>query len=231
MACAGIAELVVVRHLAASGETFAEFGAVRCRQQEQARTLVLAMVPAFAIVVGLLALGRRRVNGVQHLVFSLHTYTFLFLALALSVHLTFAGVRYIWLPLGGPWRNQWTENVLSTFVFGGVGVYLLLSLRRAYGFGWVRTLVTATVLSGMTFFILIQYRRVLFLVTMWSMAIAAEACVTCGHEIDTLSRCAAQKRASDRRSLWVHQGSRRRGGRELRRPRRSHVQDVMCRAS
>lgn len=39
------------------------------------------MVPAFALVVAVATLGRRRRRAVQHLVFSLHTYSFFLVAL------------------------------------------------------------------------------------------------------------------------------------------------------
>jgi hypothetical protein len=135
----------------------------------QAKSLVLVMVPLFAVCVAAVTIGRRRRYAVHHLVFSLHFYSYL-LVLFFAVICLLRGLVYL-LPVSAVRAlfGSGNDNVLSSMLMIGVAVYLFLALRRVYDLGRIRAAVTAFVAAFMVFATFVIYRGLLFFITMASM--------------------------------------------------------------
>jgi hypothetical protein len=135
----------------------------------QSRSLILVMVPLFALVVGLLAFSRgRRHYAVQHVVFALHFYAFSFVVIPLSlvtVLLLVRGLRVTHIA-------RVTDAVATTgwsFLLNVLlGIYLAIAFRRAYGTGRGRAVLSAVVATFASFMILVAYRALLFFAAFFS---------------------------------------------------------------
>ncbi|MGI8510595.1 MAG: DUF3667 domain-containing protein [Gemmatimonadaceae bacterium] len=127
----------------------------------QAKSLVIVMVPVFAVWVGLVTLPRRRAF-VQHLVFSLHTFTMLFVILTATVAIINAIVAWK-RTTGGHIR---ISDAMITLTVGVAFVlYLARALRRAYGGNVVAFSLRAVAPTLSLVFVLTAYRMLLFFVT------------------------------------------------------------------
>lgn len=156
-------------HLAKTGEnpkTFAKtFNAL---DEAQSKSLVLAMVPMFAVFVAIVTIGRRRF-AVQHLAFSLHVFAWVFcfipiahyvILIPLDRYLTYVHYGQTELGYDGP---------MSLALAIGLATYFALAARRAYDLSWLRAIVTGPVLV-ICFYIALQlFRGLLFWVTLWSV--------------------------------------------------------------
>jgi hypothetical protein len=160
-----IAEKIVAQH-GDSALVVHEFATVT---GAQAKSLVLVMVPLFAICVGALTVGRTpKRYAVHDLVFSLHFYSYVLVLLAGVLSVLIVLVKALPPPLGATLNGQ-TNTILSVSLSLGTAVYLALGLRRVYGLGRVRagaTAAAATFLVGMVF---ATYRALLFFITIAAM--------------------------------------------------------------
>jgi hypothetical protein len=134
----------------------------------QARSLVLVMVPLFTLVVALVTIRKRR-PAVQHLVFGLHTYSFLFVSapvilFGVAFPLILA-LRAMHVHIGGGGEDL----IFSALLLAVVSWYIAVSLRRAYQFGTAASIVGAIVLAMTIGRIIQEYHRLLFFVALWSM--------------------------------------------------------------
>lgn len=128
----------------------------------QAKTLVILMVPLFALL-SYSAFGRARRYYVEHLVFSLHLYAFvLLLTMAAGV-----GLRPVLRALapGGevPWEV--VDTGMGLFMIAVMVPYLAVAARRAFGLGWWRAALGAVVLIPGFLAVLYAYRFILFFTT------------------------------------------------------------------
>jgi hypothetical protein len=163
-----IAQAVVTRELASRGTTLQDLARdFDAAAEVHAKTLVIVMVPLFALLLAAVYVTTRRYY-VHHLVFSLHLYAFIllfqivaFVAVgALLSLLSAAGVRLADTTIDG-WFG------LTTLVL--LGTYLFIALRAAYG---ERTLTTALKAAALAFgigIVLQLYRFILFFVTLYSI--------------------------------------------------------------
>ncbi|MEY3367682.1 MAG: hypothetical protein RI973_837 [Bacteroidota bacterium] len=99
--------------------------------------MLLLMMPLMAVVLKVLY-WRRRFLFYEHLVFSFHTHTFLFLLLSFLLTLRKAVNFDSWL-----------------LAMVGVAVYLLVSMKRFYGQAWGRTVLKFAVANVLYFVIFI----------------------------------------------------------------------------
>ena len=99
------------------------------RQQVQSRIprVLFALVPVFALIVGIFY---RRRRYPQHLVFALHLHTLVFVALTVREPLNFTGSSLLVAA---------AEVVVLMFIVG----YALHAFRRVYGESWLRTVAKA----------------------------------------------------------------------------------------
>jgi hypothetical protein len=134
----------------------------------QAKTLIFTMVPAFALLVGLLHLGRRRFV-VEHLVFALHFYSaFLLFAVLITFLLAIPMALVDWVM-----HTSALNDPLVDPLFGVVGAallfwYLRRALGRTYNDGFGFSIIGAGLLTAGTVLILFGYRTLLFLTTFWA---------------------------------------------------------------
>jgi hypothetical protein len=101
-------------------------------------TLVFLLLPVFAGVLKLLYIRRRRYYA-EHFIFLLHTHAVIYLVFTLMLLLLVAG-----------WLRGWVLAGL----YGWLGVYVLLAMRRVYGQGWLKTVAKWWTLGWMYFWIL-----------------------------------------------------------------------------
>jgi Protein of unknown function (DUF3667). len=132
----------------------------------QAKSLVIVMVPFFALFVGAIESGKRRF-ALHHLIFSLHVYTAL---LVLSIFVD------VLLAESMRWYSRWTHTtigattidaVLTTTVLVAMFTYLVFALRVAYGDRWRAAVPKALVLLLAIGIALRLYRAFLFYTTFW----------------------------------------------------------------
>lgn len=96
---------------------------------------ILLAVPAMSLVLWLLYLRQKRYLA-EHLVFALHVHTFFFISLLLVVCL-------VWISRGlvhGGW--------LFGMLWAAYSLHFLFALKRAYGQGWVKTLLKSALVTG-----------------------------------------------------------------------------------
>jgi hypothetical protein len=135
---------------------------------EQAKTLVILMVPMLAVGLAALMIGRGQ-SVVKHIVFSLHFYAFTFVAIPITIELIIQTNRWILGPLHAAFSNAVVTEVWNYTFTATLGVYLTLALRRAYDVGRARAMlsgVAATFLVGAVFY---AYRFILLVAGMHSI--------------------------------------------------------------
>jgi hypothetical protein len=138
------------------------------------KSLIVVTVPLFAAVLALLFRGRRR-YFVEHLVFSLHFWSFwlivtivvplLLVAIIMAVKWASAAV----VSGAVPSRTVIRENLLLSMMFVGMTIYLAEAVRRVYGSGSLRAWFEGTVLALCMLGTILVYRDLLFFVTLVSM--------------------------------------------------------------
>ncbi len=162
-----IAKSMVDGQLAARGVTLKEYRPVfDAKSTIQAKSLVILMVPVFAVAVALLSLWSGR-YVVEHLVFSVHVHAFILLYLSVSTSLTtvvLGALRY-----GGirP-TSQAIDEVVSGVWLLILSLYLAVAVRTMYRNGWLLSIAKAGLLCYAWLTMLRLYRFALFLVTFYS---------------------------------------------------------------
>lgn len=158
---------LVAQRIAERRTTMREYSEVFDRTSTtQAKTLVIVMVPVFALLVATVEIRKRR-YALQHVVFALHTYTALLVILMVGDVFAVAPLSWILLQ-GARLLHTNTDTVLSLVAATGMFAYLLPSLRRAYGDrGGIAALKTVVLLAGIVA-ILFAYRVLLFYAAYWA---------------------------------------------------------------
>jgi hypothetical protein len=131
----------------------------------QARSLVILMVPMFAVVIGVLAFNRNR-PVVQHLVYSLHTYSFFFVGLPLAI---FAVGTPLYHVLHATIGLDNADPVFTSVAMLALTVYLTLSSRRAYEISKCHALLIGVLGTAGVTQIMVMYRHLMLYVTLRSM--------------------------------------------------------------
>lgn len=133
----------------------------------QAKTLIIAMVPLWAVGLALVQARKRRF-ALEHLVFALHYFSAL-LVLMVATHLLVGKplIALVRRPDGTVDWRAWDDWV--TLVNVAVQVtYLTLAQRRAYGDGVPVAVVKAVALVAVFMITLFAYRALLFFTVYWS---------------------------------------------------------------
>jgi len=158
----------VNRVITARGTTFKDYQ-VRfdATIENQSKTMVVLMIPMFALLLQVFYWRAGR-YFVEHLVFSIHFYSFFLLLL--SADLLFVTT------IAGLARRVTTHLAIFEYDFLSTAllltaclIYLLLALRRGYKQGWVTTVVKCLVLIVGIMFIVQLYRFCLFFTAFWSV--------------------------------------------------------------
>jgi hypothetical protein len=158
---------MVEQRVAERHATLAQYAAVFDRAStSQAKTLVIIMVPVFALLVALLEVRKQR-YALQHLVFALHLYTVLLIVMMAADLLALFPLALL-LRHGARLLHTNQDGALSLVIVIAMFVYLVLALRRAYLDGRLAALVKALALVVGMAMILFVYRLVLFYTTFWT---------------------------------------------------------------
>jgi hypothetical protein len=159
-----MARSMVKEKLADRGVQYKEYRPVfDAKATIQAKSMVILMVPVFALAVAILSFGLRR-YAVEHLVFSLHFYSFYLLYL--SVTSSAATVVLQALKMAGMAPSDTAiDQVVSSLMLLVLGAYLAIAIRVVYQNRWWVSVLKAGVLVWASLEILYLYRFVLFLVT------------------------------------------------------------------
>lgn len=123
----------------------------------QSRSLVFIMIPLFAVAVSFVYFGSKKFL-VEHLIFSLHFYTFFLMFLCLRDG--FFGIAAY--SFGISWPFMTSDAFVSSLVGVGVLVYLYMALKRVYQQIALWTFVKALVLTSFVLIIVQFYRFILF---------------------------------------------------------------------
>ncbi len=136
----------------------------------QAKSLVIVMVPVFALFVGGLTLVlRRRRPFVQHLVFAFHTYSWFFLCLIVSIYVLYLPLTFVLGKLHVAQGMYGYDAEYSVVMLTAFSIYMAVAFRRTYDLPrvWAAVAAVASVL-GAGVIILQAYRALLFFVTFYS---------------------------------------------------------------
>jgi hypothetical protein len=127
-----------------------------------AKALIVLMTIPFAALLPLMFVRERR-PFMLHVVFSVHVYTFLLLLFCVAL---LAAKGNDWAG-GGGLDTPRVDNVLSVLNLAGCGTYLYVALGPVYRTrGWARA-VQAIILTLAAGVIVVSYRFVLFLITLY----------------------------------------------------------------
>jgi hypothetical protein len=129
-----------------------------------AKSLIVLMVFPFALLLPLFFRASRRPFAVN-VVFSLHLYAFLLLLFCAAL-----GVVAFDRWLGGAGLDAaWMDNTLSAVNLLACTAYLFVASGRVYGGGTVSRLIKALLLSAAVGAIVLGYRFVVFMITLYTI--------------------------------------------------------------
>ena len=138
--------------------------------QDQKKSLLIFSIPVVAALMLVLFRGSGR-TYVEHLVFSVHLYTFVLLYLT-SLVILFIVVA-LFLSAFGATGRQWihllgSELQISVLMGAGLTVYTYHAARRVYGARGLWMLVRAATIAASVGYLTGVYHDVLFYATYWS---------------------------------------------------------------
>ena len=165
------AQRMVTSHLETTGTSFEVYQEVFNRRVNTlSKTLVLVMIPLFALLMKGVFIRRRRAYFVKHLVFSFHFYTYLML-LVVFFSLTLVLLVEALKAVFGPGWYLWfrSDSGMSFLLFFMIMGYLFFALRRAFDQKIVFALATAFLLSTGMFYVVLLYRALLFFITFYTI--------------------------------------------------------------
>ena len=131
-----------------------------------AKSLIVLMVLPFALLLPLFFRASQRPFAVN-VVFSLHLYAFLLLLFCAAL-----GVVAVDRWLGGPGLDAaWMDNTLTIVNLSVCVAYLFVASGRVYGGGVAARLIKAVLLSVAVGAIVLGYRFVVFVITLYTITI------------------------------------------------------------
>lgn len=168
-------EAVRERFLAMDSVDYAVFEArFDYASEQQAKSLVILLVPLFAVATWLTRWWQRG-QGARHLVFAVHYLSVVMVLLVVMGAL----VRILQLAalvgesvgaraLGAPARLL-SEQVFTLAVLAVLAAYLFFALRTAYGDGRLAAGVRAIGLAAVTVLLIVFYRLILFFTVLYTV--------------------------------------------------------------
>ncbi|HEY0996004.1 MAG TPA: DUF3667 domain-containing protein [Gemmatimonadaceae bacterium] len=157
---------IVHAHLAGTGLTMTQYAReFDGRTTTLARSLVIVMVPVFALVAALVNARQRR-PALHHLTFALHTYAALLGLLVGTWAAIYLGVVGYWLVTGRELVLR--DGPFSLIQAVAVLAFVAVAQRVAYGDSRGVAIAKATILVLAMGLIVQAYRPGLFFVTLWS---------------------------------------------------------------
>jgi Protein of unknown function (DUF3667) len=162
---------IVDEQIQASHTTFKKFAEKYDEiSSEQAKTLVILMVPIFAAILAILYY-RKHLYFVEHIVFSLHFYSLFLLLISVGALimnlLVVTGFRVFGLQINA-YEINWDE--LITLSDGTlILLYFIFALGKVYGGKLWANIIRASFLTYSLLYILWLYRFILFFTTIYTM--------------------------------------------------------------
>jgi thiamine biosynthesis protein ThiS len=164
----GFASRLAAHRMAAKGMTELEINqAFDHAVNIQARSLVVFIVPLFALLVWLLEWRKRRFFG-EHLVFSLHFTAFLLLAVYILIYGGSTAIIRILAHFGINSHAADWHIVLAALAYAAIAIYFFWSLRAVYGDSIVAAVIKAILLTASSDFVVEIYSFILFLTALYS---------------------------------------------------------------
>ncbi|MCH8961932.1 MAG: DUF3667 domain-containing protein [Bacteroidetes bacterium] len=165
------AERMVTSHLETTGTSFEVYEEVFNRRVNTlSKTLVLVMIPLFALLMKGVFIRRRRAYFVKHLVFSFHFYAYLMLLVVFFGWMLALLVEALKAVFGPGWYLWFrSDSGISLLLFFMIVGYLFFALRRAFDQKIVFALATAFLLSVGMYYVLLLYRALLFFITFYTI--------------------------------------------------------------
>ena len=158
-----VAQSMVAAHLRANHLTLAEYApAFDTAVVLYAKSLIILMVLALAPVLALTFWRSHRPIG-AHIVFALHLYAFVLLLFCVSLGITELDL----LSGGSGLASPQLDTALSLLNLAACFAYLYLAIGRAYGTQGLTRALAALFLSVCVAAIVIGYRFLMFVVTLW----------------------------------------------------------------
>lgn len=130
----------------------------------QGKSLVILMVPLFALGSWVLYRGTRRFYA-EHLVFAFYFFAFAMLWMGLG---TLALSQPVLYALRHSWSDGLIETTVSALLMLPFGIYLYVASRRMYGESGWRTASKTLVLLAWTIAVVTAYRFVLFFTSFYA---------------------------------------------------------------
>jgi hypothetical protein len=130
-----------------------------------AKTLIILMVVPFALLLPLTFYGTRQPFA-THVTFSLHFYAFLLLLFCVSLAVSAADVMFG----GAGLESPRLDNILSVINFAAAALYLYIAAGAVYGSRGVSRAIRVLALTVGAAAILLGYRFLLFLITLYGTA-------------------------------------------------------------
>ncbi len=132
-----------------------------------AKSLVIVMVPAFAIALSALLIDRRELFR-NSLTFAMHFFAFALIWLC-ALFPALAIVSHFITPSGAPapWHHS-MDLVVSSLEAAVLGWYLYVALNTVFGLSRPRRVLTVITLVAMLYVILKAYHVVVFVATLYS---------------------------------------------------------------
>lgn len=129
----------------------------------QAKSLVIAMTLPFALLCALLFAGSRK-PFITHVAFALHLYTFLLLLFCLDLAMVGLNVLFG----GADLQSAWVDNLLSALNLLACTTYLYLATGVVFAARGPWRLARAVALAVAAAAIVVGYRFMLFLTTLYT---------------------------------------------------------------
>ena len=159
----GLAREMVDARLAATGTSAGQLAPIFDRVVVlNAKSFIVVMAGAFALLLPLVFVRERR-PFMTHVAFSLHLYTFLLLLFCVAL---LAGKASALLGFGGL-ETAGVDNVLSVVNVAACATYLYLSIGPVYGTYGAARIVQTAVLSVAVAAIVLGYRFLIFVITLY----------------------------------------------------------------
>jgi len=138
------------------------------RVELQGRTLIVLMIPIFALWPALLNF-RRRPHAIEHLVFATHFMSFLLLAALAQMWVMRAAAAGLEVIAGVDATALQSDGVNSLMLGVLMAAWLTPAVRGFYGRGWPAALLQALAMVALLMVTLQVFRAVLFFTTWWSL--------------------------------------------------------------
>jgi len=138
----------------------------------QAKSLIIIMVPLFATLLSIMYMRQKRFF-IEHLVFSVHFYGWVLIALGVALNIVFLLLTWLFSAVGLSTAILNSDIALSLCASLSVFVFLYLSLKRVYR----ETLFSTVIKAGISFFafwiIIFLYRFILFMTVYYTLKLPA----------------------------------------------------------